>query len=182
MLVLLATRGKLGWETDVEIIVQRALEKFPNQFPRIISDNGPQFIAKDLKQFIKLCNLTHVFTSPGYPQSNGKMERWYRTLKSECIRPKTPLSLEDAKRIIDEFVIYYNTVRLHSAIGYVTPEDKLNNMEQVIFDDRDLKLEQARKRRKEDRQAQAKDIVSKNIKSEITNNINKNHKISAQCN
>ena len=58
-------------------------------------------------------------TSPYYPQSNGKMERWFKTAKGECIRVKTPLSLEDARRLLAEFVEHYNTVRLHSAIGYV---------------------------------------------------------------
>ena len=53
-------------ETDVETILQRATEKFPGETPRIISDNGPQFIAKDFKQFIRICGMTHVRTSP-YP-------------------------------------------------------------------------------------------------------------------
>ena len=52
------------------------------------------------------------------------MERWYKTLKGGCIRLKTPLSLEDARRLVAEFVTYYNTVRLHSAIAYITPADK----------------------------------------------------------
>jgi transposase InsO family protein len=60
-----------------------------------------------------------------YPQSIGKIERWHRTLKGECIRAKTPLSLEDARRLVAEFVEPYNAVRLHSAVGYVTPADKL---------------------------------------------------------
>jgi len=60
--------------------------------------------------------MTHVRTSPYYPQSNGKLERWHRTLKSDCIRPKTPLSLEDARRVVNQFVRYYNDTRLHSAI------------------------------------------------------------------
>ena len=59
-------------EKDVEIVVQRALEWFPGQKPRIISDHGTQFIAKDFKKFIKLVGLNHTFTSVGYPQSNGK--------------------------------------------------------------------------------------------------------------
>ena len=112
-------------EADVETIIQRARERFPGERPRIISDNGPQFIAKDFKEFIRICGMTHVRTSPYYPQSNGKMERWYKTLKGECIRVKTPLSLEDARRIVTDFVAHYNEVRLHSAIGYVTPADKL---------------------------------------------------------
>ena len=85
-------------EAEVETIIQRARERFPGERPRIISDNGPQFIAKDFKEFIRICGMTHVRTSPYYPQSNGKMERWYKTLKGECIRVKTPLSLEDARR------------------------------------------------------------------------------------
>ena len=62
-------------EQDVEIIVQRALEAFPEANPRIISDNGPQFVAKDFKAFIRVKGMDHVRTSPYYPQSNGKLER-----------------------------------------------------------------------------------------------------------
>ncbi len=94
----------------------------------VISDNGPQFVAKDFKEFIRLCGMTHVKTSPYYPQSNGKNERCYQTIKGECLRIKTPLTLEDAQRIVAGYVAYYNTVRLHSAIGYVTPEDKLEGV------------------------------------------------------
>jgi transposase InsO family protein len=89
----------------------RAPERFPGVTPRIISDNGPQFIARDVKEFIRLCGMTHVRTSPYYPQSNGKIERWHRILKEECIRPGTPLTLEDARRIVAKFVEYYNTIR-----------------------------------------------------------------------
>ncbi len=87
------------------------------------------------------------------PQSNGKIERWHRILKEEWIRSGTPLTLEDARRIVGKFVEYYNTVRLHSAIGYLTPKDKLEGREQEIFDARDRKLEAARERRKEKRHA-----------------------------
>ncbi len=69
-------------ESDVEIILQRAREKFPDAKPRIISDNGPQFIAKDFKEFIRISGMTHVNTSPYYPQSNGKLERYHRSIKS----------------------------------------------------------------------------------------------------
>jgi putative transposase len=140
-------------EADVEIILQRAREKFPQARPRLISDNGPQFIARDFKEFIRLCGMTHVKTSPFYPQSNGKIERWHGTVKRECIRPRTPLSLEDARRIVSEYVGHYNNVRLHSAIGYVAPKDKIEGKEGVIFAERDRKLEAAREQRKARRQA-----------------------------
>jgi transposase InsO family protein len=139
-------------ETDVEIILQRAREKFPTARPRIISDNGPQFIARDFKLFIRECGMSHVRTSPGYPQSNGKLERWHRTLKADGIRPKTPLTLEDARRIVDQFVRYYNDVRLHSAISYVAPKDRLSGHDKNILTERKRKLAQARKQRQQQRQ------------------------------
>lgn len=142
-------------EQDVEIILQRALEKFPGARPRIITDNGPQFIARDFKAFIRLCGMTHVRTSPFYPQSNGKYERFNRSVKAECIRPQTPLSLEDARRIVRRFVAHYNEVRLHSAIGYVTPKDKLEGRAEAVLARRRRKLQAARRQRKEkSRQAQ----------------------------
>ncbi len=141
-------------ERETEIIVQRAREKFPNENPRLISDNGPQFVAKEFKEFIRLCGMTHVRTSPYYPQSNGKKERWYQTLKRECIRRDTPLSLEDARRVVALYVEHYNQVRLHSALGYVTPADKLAGRENEIFTTRDRKLEETRARRKARRAAE----------------------------
>jgi transposase InsO family protein len=105
--------------------LQRAKEKYLEAKPRIISDNGPQFIARDFKEFIRISGMTHVRTSPYYPQSNGKIERWHKSLKGECIRPGTPLSLEDARRLVEGYVEHYNNVRLNSAIGYITPKDML---------------------------------------------------------
>jgi transposase InsO family protein len=139
-------------EADVELILEAAKEKFPGVTPRIISDNGPQFIAKDFKQFIRISGMTHVRTSPFYPQSNGKLERWHGTLKQECIRPKTPLSLQDAMRIVGQYVEHYNEVRLHSAIGYVAPLVKLEGREKEVFAERDRKLKEAREARKIRRQ------------------------------
>jgi putative transposase len=141
-------------EIDVETILQRARETFPGVHPRIISDNGPQFIAKDFKEFIRIAGMTHVRTSPYYPQSNGKMERWYKTLKGDCIRVKVPLSLEEARRIVTDFVAHYNHVRLHSAVGYVTPNDKLLGKDAAIHAERDRKLVAARERRQKMRQTE----------------------------
>src|SRR5260370_20762487 len=134
-------------EADIERILERAKEKYPEAKPRIISDNGPQCIARDFKEFIRLSGMTHVRTSPFYPQSNGKIERWHKSLKRECIRPLTPLTLEDARRLIQIYVDHYNTVRLHSAIGYVTPQDRLAGRQAEIPAAPDRKLEKARRQR-----------------------------------
>jgi len=139
-------------EADIETILQRAKEKFPDARPRIISDNGPQFVSRDFKEFIRISGMTHVKTSPYYPQSNGKLERFHGTIKDECIRPGIPLSLDDARRMVAKYIGHYNNVRLHSAIGYVTPNDKLNDRDKEIFKERDRKLEEARELRKQKRQ------------------------------
>ena len=149
-----ASRYLVAWslrqsmtEAEVEILLLRAREKFPEARPRIISDNGPQFIAKDFKEFIRISGMTHVRTSPYYPQSNGKMERWNKSIKSESIRPGVPLSVEDAEQLITQYVEVYNEQRLHSAIGYVTPQAMLEGRQAEIHAARDQKLELARKRR-----------------------------------
>lgn len=138
-------------ELDIEVVLQRALEKFPEARPRIISDNGPQFIAKDFKEFIRFTGLTHVRTSPYYPQSNGKLERWQGVLKDECIRPSCPSTVEEAIKLVTRFVEHYNHRRLHSAIGYVTPADCMNGLGPEIAKERDRKLEAARQQRQQNR-------------------------------
>ena len=160
------SRAILHWELrasmteqEVEVILQKAIETYPEESPRIISDNGPQFIARDFKEFIRLVGATHVRTSPYYPQSNGKIERWHGSLKSECIRPTCPASVEEARRRIQSYVEHYNTVRLHSAMGYVTPADKLAGIEKDIFAERDRKLEEARERRQVARQSQRQEVA-----------------------
>jgi transposase InsO family protein len=148
------SRANLQWEIresmterEAELVLQKAKEKYPEVKPRVISDNGPQFVAREFKQFIRLSGMDHVRTSPYYPQSNGKIERWHGSLKAEAIRPRTPLNLDDARRIVGEFVADYNSRRLHSAIGYVTPADRLAGRHVQIWEERDRKLEAARARR-----------------------------------
>ena len=148
-------------ENEIETIIQRARELHPGATPRIITDNGPQFIARDFKEFIRICGMTHVKTTPYYPQSNGKIERWHKTLKGECLRPQTPLTPQDARRVVAKYVQYYNTVRLHSAIGYVTPKDRLEGRHQTIFEVRDRKLAAARVNRAAKRRAAREEELAK---------------------
>jgi transposase InsO family protein len=145
--------GERMSEQDVELIIEQAKEKYPSaRSSRIISDNGPQFIAKDFKEYIRISGMTHVRTSPYYPQSNGKIERWHQSLKTESIRQRVPLSLADARRIVGEYIVEYNEVRLHSAIGYLTPLTKLIGKEKEVWAERDRKLSEARDARAQMRQ------------------------------
>jgi transposase InsO family protein len=136
-------------EPEIELILQRGRERYPQARPRVISDNGPQFVAKDFKSFIRHCGMTHIRTSPFYSQSNGKLDRWHQTIKAECIRPGMPLSLDDARRLVTRFVVYYNHERLHSTIGYITPADKLAGREGEILAKRRRKLAEARQSRQQ---------------------------------
>ena len=150
-----ASRAIVHWdiraamtEVDVECVLQRARERYPEAKPRIISDNGPQFIAKDFKEFIRIAGMTHVRTSPYYPQSNGKLERFHKTIKGDAIRPAGLSSLDEARAVVARFVDHYNSVRLHSAIGYITPNDFLAGNQNAIWAQRDRKLEAARESRR----------------------------------
>jgi len=106
-------------EADVEMVLLKAHEKYPDANPRVISDNGKQYIANDFKIFIRQQEMSHVTTSPYYPQSNGKLERFHGTLKSECVRKEALNDPEQAKIVLGEYVNYYNNIRLHSAIGKI---------------------------------------------------------------
>jgi putative transposase len=136
-------------EEEVEIVLQQAKELFPSAIPRVITDNGPQFIAKDFKEFIRLSSMTHVRTSLYYPQSNGKIERFHKSLKIECVRQQSLGTLAEAKKVIAAYVLEYNEQRLHSSIGYVTPLAKLNGEDVTIFAERKKKLIAAKIVRKE---------------------------------
>ena len=161
-----ASRYLVHWELreamktiDVTTILQRAKEQYPEARPRMISDNGPQFIARDFRDFIRLSGMTHVRTSPYYPQSNGKLERWNQTLKVTTIRPRAPETLEEAQRVVAAFVAQYNQHRLHSAIGYITPADALAGRSAQIWAARDQKLDAARATRRTKTQATPEPLV-----------------------
>jgi transposase InsO family protein len=148
------SRAMLHWqlstnmrEEDAEMLLQETKELYPHGTPRLITDNGPCYIAHDFKKFVKAANINHTRISPYYPQSNGKMERFNKTLKVECIRKKVPLTLEDAKRVIADFVNCYNHERLHAALGYIAPMDRLHGRHEQIFASRAQKLKLARQHR-----------------------------------
>ena len=129
---------------DVQITLQRALEKYPGFKPQIISDNGSQYISKDFAEYLKQAGLQHIRTSVAYPQSNGKIERYHRTLHQECLQKRSFINLEDARKQIDQFVKYYNTKRLHSSLYYLTPEDFLFGRVEEKLKQRERKLNEAK--------------------------------------
>jgi len=137
-------------EYDVEITLQAAVEKYPEARSlgtRVISDNGTQFISKDFTEYLRFAGLQHVKTSIAYPQSNGKIERFHRTIHDECLIRKSLINLEDARRQIKNYIEYYNTNRLHSSLFYLAPEDFLKGRVDERIKVRESKIKEAKIKR-----------------------------------
>jgi transposase InsO family protein len=129
------SRRMLNWRLcktmegiNAQILVAETKELYPKaKNLRLISDNGSQFISKDFQELLVFLELGHTLTSANHPQSNGKLERFNRTLKSEHVRRSAYLNYEDACVRMSEWIAYYNSKRLHSAIWYLTPNDVFYN-------------------------------------------------------
>jgi hypothetical protein len=126
-----------------EIAVAKAKELYPYANPRIITDNGSQFISKDFRELLVLLEIEHTLTSPGHPQSNGKLERFHRTFKCEHVRQSAYFSFADAKERMAKWIRYYNEQRLHGALFYLPPEDVFQGLMQNRLDGRRRKLHNA---------------------------------------
>lgn len=127
-------------ELDIALVLQRAMEKYPEAKPRLISDNGKQFVAHEFKKFLNDADFTHVRTSPMYPQSNGKIERFHRSLSEECISTSSFIDMDDAKEQFTAFVGYYNDKRLHSSLNYLPPRTYLDGTYQRLLEERKEKI------------------------------------------
>lgn len=135
-------------EFDIEIVLQKAIEKYPGLKPKLITDNGSQYLSKDFQIYLKEVGLQHIKTSPSYPQSNGKIERFHRSLEEECIRSTSMIDIEDAKNQIAQYVEHYNNHRLHSSLFYLRPKDYLTGNVDELLKARQEKLDTASINRK----------------------------------
>ena len=153
------SRTLLAWDIrermevyDVEIVLWRACDKWlvdNTCKPRIISDNGAQFISGEFRACLREFSITHTRTSVNHPQSNGKLERFHGTAKSECLRELPKFNLGQIKEEFGTWVEHYNHKRLHSAIDYVAPMSMLLGLKEKILSERKKKLDIGRQKRKE---------------------------------
>jgi transposase InsO family protein len=108
----------------------------------VMTDNGSEFTAftsqkaKETHFFettLKMFNIKHIYTKPYRPQTNGKIERFWRILNDECIlcQNKT-LTKDELQAELDGFMFRYNYQRRHSALKYITPLDKLKNIVDLL--------------------------------------------------
>jgi putative transposase len=90
--------------------------------PKLLSDNGPSYIASELAEWIDANGMSHVRGAPLHPQTQGKIERWHQTLKNRILLENYFLP-GDLERQVEAFVEHYNHRRYHESLGNVTPAD-----------------------------------------------------------
>src|SRR5690606_15419470 len=104
--------------------------------PRLLSDNGPSYIAAELAQYIVAQNMSHVRGAPLHPQTQGKIERWHQTLKNRILLENYFLP-GDLEAQIEAFVDYYNHQRYHESLNNVTPADAYFGRAEAIIQQRE---------------------------------------------
>jgi transposase InsO family protein len=90
--------------------------------PRLLSDNGPSYIAGELAEYLEAQGMSHTRGRPYHPQTQGKIERWHRSLKNEVLLENYYVP-GDLERQIQRFVMYYNHERYHESLDNLTPAD-----------------------------------------------------------
>lgn len=109
------------WVTDV---ITKVIEKF--RLPQnILTDNGPQFISEEFKQFTTTLNITHKRCRPYHFQTNGKIERFFRSLKYELLNYYFLTSLSQLNRLMNQYITYYNYYRPNQGVNNEIPMERL---------------------------------------------------------
>lgn len=104
--------------------------------PRLLSDNGPSYVAEDLAKWLEKRNIDHVRGAPCHPQTQGKIERWHQTLKNQILLENYYLP-GDLEAHIEAFVEHYNHRRYHESIDNLTPADVYFGRGQTILLERE---------------------------------------------
>jgi transposase InsO family protein len=104
--------------------------------PRLLSDNGPCYIAGELAQWLNKQAMDHVRGAPCHPQTQGKIERWHQTLKNRILLENYFLP-GDLEAQIEAFVDHYNHRRCHESLQNLTPADVYSGRGQTILLDRE---------------------------------------------
>ena len=117
--------------------------------PRLLSDNGPSYVAKDLAEWLDEQGMAHTRGKPYHPMTQGKIERWHRSLESRILLENYYLP-GDLRNAIADFVEHYNHCRYHESLNNLTPADIYFGRGQAILDKREeIKRKTIEQRRKQ---------------------------------
>jgi putative transposase len=115
--------------------------------PRLLSDNGPCYVSKDLQEYLESKGMSHTRGAPYHPQTQGKIERYHRTMKN-VVKLQNYYQKEELERELSRFVDYYNNERVHESLDNVTPADVYHDRHHEILTARQLlKMQTLRRRR-----------------------------------
>jgi transposase InsO family protein len=131
------------------LVLREALDRTPGATPEVVSDNGSEFVNRDFLTLLKAESLHQIRTRVHHPQSNGTVERYHRTFREEGWRAAQPATYPAAKALIARWVTHYTTVRLHSALGYLTPLTYYRGDPEACVTERRRRLQMARSRRQD---------------------------------
>jgi putative transposase len=121
--------------------------------PRLLSDNGPAYISKDLKVYLESAEMRHTRGAPYHPQTQGKIERYHRSMKN-VVKLENYYSPGELERAIARFVEHYNHRRYHESLSNVTPADVYCGRHREILSRREnIKRETLKLRRRENLKA-----------------------------
>ncbi len=116
--------------------------------PNLVSDRGPALISDDLKKYLVQQDIHHILASPYHPQTNGKIERYHKSLKSK-VKLYIYSCPNELKAEVGKFISYYNKKRYHESLGNVTPDDVFYGRREKIIKAREEKRRLTLIRRKE---------------------------------
>lgn len=149
------SRKILAWELqssmDAEAfaqVVEKACATIRSKKkPKLVSDRGPALISEDFGTFLEAKGIGHIFASPYHPQTNGKIERYHKTLKQRIYLSvwDSPDHLAEA---IDQYIEEYNSRRYHESLGNVTPDDVYFGRRNAIIKKRESKKMKSLNRRR----------------------------------
>ena len=123
--------------------------------PRLLSDNGPAYVSKDLRDYLAQQGMTHTRGRPYHPQTQGKIERYHRSMKNVVKLQHYDFPWE-LKAAVRDFVAYYNHPRYHESLDNCTPADLYYGRHHRILSERDkIKKLTMQRRKKEYRAANA---------------------------
>lgn len=137
-----------AWQVvDVMTVALETLGPDPVPKPRIVRDNGSQFVSKEWRDMISHFALAEMPTRVRHPQSNGRLERYHRSVREEGLADQDLRHLYHGRQVVADWVDFYNNVRLHSALNYLPPADYYRGDPQALLGERERKLQRAAQRR-----------------------------------
>jgi putative transposase len=134
---------------EIAEITATALERVHGKKPRIVRDNGSQFVAKEWREVMRYFEVEEIPIRARHPESNGRIECYHRSVREEAFGDTEVEDLYRARDLLAEWVRYYNEERLHSSLEYLRPVDYYLGNPQALLAERQTKLREAAARRKE---------------------------------